>query len=666
MKKVNKIVFLSLLVVFVMFATVGTAYAQDYYVSTNGNNDNGGSQSEPFETIVHGAGELNAGDTLYIEAGTYEYERIKLRQSGTATQPINIVGVGNVIMLSDNHGHAFNLLDVEYINFDNIEIFHYSQGIFCTSCNNIHINDCHIHYIETTTVTYKDCHDCSITNTELSDTGWNTVQIMANNEDTHNIIIDNCKIHGSPGIGDFDSYHGAIDMFNCDPDQGTSHMVRDLSITNCEIYDYKADSIFTHGYEQKHMKNINIVNNEIHHCLRCTISMFENLNFENNYIHNNKWDGFRTLYPNKLIGPAYISGNVVRDSNYDTRIVATGEGIVFENEDYQLLHIEGGSVVFKNPNRETVTIKETGSGKVTFQLTDGRDFTHNGQNSKTSISGGHQLIVDGETVDIIISGDQPDPTPTISPTPTPTATPTQTSTPDPTPTEPPATQSDNRLKQSVPDTVLGSSPWLDVGRLGDTNYHSVLWFDIPNETVESATLSLFWYYDSRDNDTEVELYRPARWNPDYVTWNSYDDGLNWYFPGGVFFVKYDTVTLIGNPDNQYHEFNVTELVNRYIDGVYDNTGFFIKANDNDGYVAFYSMEHPNVNQQPKLEFTYTPDPTPTPTETPTPDPTPTETATPDPTPTEPPEHPRHDVNKDGIVDMLDLDIVASHYGEMIN
>ncbi len=214
--------------------------------------------------------------------------------------------------------------------------------------------------------------------------------------------------------------------------------------------------------------------------------------------------------------------------------------------------------------------------------------------------------------------------------------------------------------------MLGSSPWLDVGRLGDTNYHSVLWFDIPNETVESATLSLFWYYDSRDNDTEVELYRPARWNPDYVTWNSYDDGLNWYFPGGVFFVKYDTVTLIGNPDNQYHEFNVTELVNRYIDGVYDNTGFFIKANDNDGYVAFYSMEHPNVNQQPKLEFTYTPDPTPTPTETPTPDPTPTETATPDPTPTEPPEHPRHDVNKDGIVDMLDLDIVASHYGEMIN
>ncbi len=649
MKKVNKIVFMSLLVMFVFFATTSTAYAQDYYVSTNGNNNNDGSQSEPFETIVYGTDKLNAGDTLYIEAGTYKYERVELRQPGTATNPINIIGIGNVIMLSDNHGHAFNLLDVEYINFDNIEIFHYSQGMFCEDVSYINIKNCHIHYIGTSTISFKDADHCSIINCDLSDTGWNNIQIMSTNRDTHDILIKDSKIHGCPGVSDFGKSHNGIDLFNSDTTG--RYQVRDVQIVGNEIYDmagYNA-AIFTHGYKTKYMDNFIISDNEIYDTGRTIISFFRNLEFHDNNMYDNHKDGFRTLYPEKLIGPAYISGNVVRDSNYDTRIVATGDGVVFENEDYQLLHIEGGSVVFKNPNRETVTIKETGSGKVTFQLTDGRDFAHNGQNSKTSIPGGYQLIVDGETVDITISGDQPDPTPT----------------PDPTAT-PPATQSDNRLKQSTPDTVLGSSPWLDVGKLGDNNYHSVLWFDIPNETVESATLSLFWYYESRDNDTEVELYRPAIWNPDHVTWNSYDDGLNWLFPGGVYFIKYDTVTLIGNPDNQYHEFNVTELVNRYIDGTYDNTGFFIKANEKDGYVAFYSMEHSNVNQRPKLEFSYIPDPTPTPTETPTPDPTPTQTATPDPTQTEPPEHPRYDVNKDGIVDMLDLDIVASHYGEMIN
>ena len=668
MKKVNKIVFLSLFVVFVFFATMSTAYAQDYYVSTNGNNNNDGSQSEPFETIVHGAGELNAGDTLNIEAGTYEYERIELRQSGTATNPINIIGIGNVVMLSDNHGHAFNLLDVEYINFDNIEIFHYSQGIFCRDVSHINIENCHVHYIGTSTVTFHNADHCSIINCDLSDTGWNNIQIMSTNRDTHDIIIKDSKIHGCPGVSDFDKSHNGIDLFNSDT-MGR-YQVRDVQIIGNEIYDmtgYNA-AIFTHGYKTKYMDNFIISDNEIYDTARTIISFFRNLEFHDNNMYDSHVDGFRTLYPEKLIGPAYISGNVVRDSNYDTRIVATGNGIVFENEDYQLLHIEGGSVVFKNPNRETVTIKETGSGKVTFQLTDGRDFTHNGQNSTISIPGGYQLIIDGETVDITMSGDQPDPTPTVSPTPTPTATttPTETATPTPDPTQPPNTQSDNRLKQSTPDTVLGSSPWLDVGRLGDNNYNSVLWFDVPNKPVESATLSLYWYYESRDINTEVELYRPAAWNPLHITWNSYGNGLNWLNPGGDCFEKYDTITLTGTPDNKYHEFDVTRLINKYIDETYDNTGFLIKANDNDGYVAFYSLDHPNTDQRPKLEFTYTPDPTPTPTETATPDPTPTQTATPDPTPTEPPEHPRHDVNKDGIVDMLDLDIVASHYGENTN
>ena len=648
MKKVNKIVLLSLLVVFVLFATMSTAYAQDYYVSTNGNNNNDGSQSEPFETIVYGTNGLNAGDTLYIEAGTYKYERVKLRQSGTVSNPINIIGIGNVVMLSDNHGHAFNLLDVEHINFDNIEIFHYSQGIFCEDVSHINIKNCHIHYIGTSTISFKDADHCSIINCDLSDTGWNNVQIMSTGRDTHDILIEDSKIHGCPGVSDFGSSHNGIDLFNSDTTG--RYQVRDVQIIDNEMYDmsnYNA-AIFTHGYETNHMDRFIISNNEIHGTARTIISFFRDLEFSNNNIYNSHVDGFRTLYPERLIGPAYIHGNTVRNSNYDTRIVATGDGIVFENEDYQLLHIESGSVVFKNPNRETVTIKETGSGKVTFQLTNGRDFTHNGKNNKMSIHGGYQLIVDGETVDIIISGNQPDPTPT--------ATPTQTPTSNPTATPPPTTQADNRLKQSTPSTVLGSSPWLDVGKLGDNNYNSVLWFGVPNKTVESATLSLFWYYESRDTNTEVELYRPAVWNPLYVTWNSYDNALNWLNPGGDCFEKYDTITLTGAPDNQYHSFDVTDLVNNYINGTYDNTGFLIKANDNDGYVAFYSMEHPNVNQRPKLELSYVPDPTPTPTET----------STPDPTPTEPPEHPRYDVNEDGIVDMLDLDVVASHYGENIN
>lgn len=715
--KTRKSIFLSLLVGFMILVLTGTAYAQEYYVSTNGNDGNVGTQTEPFKTIGHGAGELNAGDTLYIETGTYNYERIELRQSGTASNPINIIGIGNAIMLSDNHGHAFNLLGVEYLNFENIEIFHYSQGIYCVDVSHINIENCHIHYIGTSTISFKDADHCSIIDCDLSDTGWNNVQIMSSDRDTHDILIKNSKIHGCPGVSDFGSSHNGIDIFNSDT-TGT-HQIRDVQIIGNELYDmsgYNA-AIFTHGYETKHMDNFIIADNEIYDTARAIVSFFRNLEFSNNNMYNNHKDGFRTLYPEKLIGPAHMSGNVIRDSNYDTRIVATGDGIIFENEDYQLLHIEGGSVIFKNPNRETVTIKETGSGKVTFQLTGGRDFTHNGKNQKTSIRDGYQLIIDGETVDITTTDYQPTPTPTQTATPDPTAT----STPEP------MAEYDTRLKQATPDTVLGSSSWLDVGRLGDNNYNSVLWFDLPNETVESATLSLFWYYESRDIDTEVELYRPAVWNPLYTTWNSYDDGLNWLSPGGDYFEKYDSITLTGSPDNEYHTFDVTGLVNSYIDGTYENTGFLIRANDNDGYVAFYSLDHYNADQRPKLTFESIPDPTPTPTETPTENPTATPDPTPDPfdcqsivimhsvilnhydvtydglindvevqmafsdnlngklsdidmeivgdawknnchfVPVLPPvEHVRWDVNKDCVVDMLDLDIVASHYNETMN
>ena len=419
--------------------------------------------------------------------------------------------------------------------------------------------------------------------------------------------------------------------------------------------------IFTHGDDDYFMENMVLECNEIYNTMGVETMHFKNSLIKNNYIHDQNVWGFYTYADDGK--PAMINtqiiGNVVHSCDYLRSNRALGDNTWIGGSIPDFIHWTGTLNIVDN-GRKTFDVRT--SSDVYIRYTDCRDFTINGQPAtiKSDYSeyfingdGNHKLfnVVNPGGSNIIVVPDCSNnsiPTPTV----TPTLEPTHTETP------PTHTQSDNRLKQSTPSTILGSSPWLDVGKLGDNNYNSVLWFDVPNKTVESASLSLFWYYESRDTNTEVEVYRPAAWNPLYTTWNSYDDGLNWLNPGGDCFEKYDTITLTGSPDNKYHEFDVTTLVNKYIDETYDNTGFLIKANDNDndGYVAFYSMDHPNVNQRPKLEFTYTPDPTPTPTET----------ATPDPTPTEPPEHPRHDVNKDGIVDMLDLDIVASHYGENIN
>jgi hypothetical protein len=182
---------------------------------------------------------------------------------------------------------------------------------------------------------------------------------------------------------------------------------------------------------------------------------------------------------------------------------------------------------------------------------------------------------------------------------------------------------DNRLRESTPDSVLGDTTWIDVGIESNGNYRSMIWFNLSqfNSTdhIEHATLSLFWFYEERNQSTDVSIYRPTKWDADYVTWNTRTNGVAWNNPGGDWYDRnnvaqgaepYVTVTFPVDtpPDYMYHDFDVTELVQSYINGTYDNTGFFIKANEIDNsYIAFYSSEWSNADQRPKLTITNTPE-----------------------------------------------------------
>ncbi|MPM44763.1 hypothetical protein SDC9_91444 [bioreactor metagenome] len=51
--------------------------------------------------------------------------------------------------------------------------------------------------------------------------------------------------------------------------------------------------------------------------------------------------------------------------------------------------------------------------------------------------------------------------------------------------------------------------------------------------------------------------------------------------------------------------DVTQLVQEYISGKYENTGFLIKSRtEEDNYIAFYSSEWKNESQRPKLTIEY--------------------------------------------------------------
>ncbi len=177
---------------------------------------------------------------------------------------------------------------------------------------------------------------------------------------------------------------------------------------------------------------------------------------------------------------------------------------------------------------------------------------------------------------------------------------------------------DNNLRESSSCSVLGTTTYLDVGRNVSTA-RDVMLFDLgmydQNDTISKATLSLFWYYPedkTRTSDTAVEIYRPAKWNPEHVTWYYYDYHRAWQPVGGAWFdvnataqgnIPYASVTFPAGtvPDNQYHDFDVTQLVQEYISGTYENTGFFLKAKtESDNYIAFYSSDWSDAQQRPKL------------------------------------------------------------------
>jgi hypothetical protein len=69
------------------FATPAVSQAAVYYVATTGSDSAPGTQAQPWKTISHAAGVVNAGDTVIVEDGTY-VETVSLTHSGTSSSPI--------------------------------------------------------------------------------------------------------------------------------------------------------------------------------------------------------------------------------------------------------------------------------------------------------------------------------------------------------------------------------------------------------------------------------------------------------------------------------------------------------------------------------------------------------------------------------------------------
>jgi len=140
-----------------------------YYVATNGNDSNPGTQGAPFATLQHAAKIATAGDTVLVRGGVYN-QKLTLTTSGTASAPITFASFagetaildGTGLSIPDGEYGMITINSAAYVIVEGFEIRNYTTasvndvpiGIYVEGAGNfIQIINNRIHDITTTAKT---------------------------------------------------------------------------------------------------------------------------------------------------------------------------------------------------------------------------------------------------------------------------------------------------------------------------------------------------------------------------------------------------------------------------------------------------------------------------------------------------------------------------------
>jgi len=127
-----------------------TTNTTNYYVSNNGDNSNDGlTLATAFQTIQHAGDQVQAGDTVFVENGTYAGFDHRAT-SGTASQPIVFKALGNAVEITSKgpkRNDGINIEGVDYIVIDGFRVIGVGttgngNGIRIVLANNCVVRNC--------------------------------------------------------------------------------------------------------------------------------------------------------------------------------------------------------------------------------------------------------------------------------------------------------------------------------------------------------------------------------------------------------------------------------------------------------------------------------------------------------------------------------------------
>lgn len=100
---------------FVFAAFVSLCPAATFYVSTTGNDGHAGSLAQPWATLQHAVDTIAPGDTIQVEAGTYDGCRIGISGSQTLPKVLEAAPGAHVLLNHRGHDNRHNsIVEVEH------------------------------------------------------------------------------------------------------------------------------------------------------------------------------------------------------------------------------------------------------------------------------------------------------------------------------------------------------------------------------------------------------------------------------------------------------------------------------------------------------------------------------------------------------------------------
>lgn len=171
-----------------------TAWAETYWVDQNASNasdNNPGSESQPWETLVKALNTAEAGDTIKVHEGSYsginsasnsdsqkQYRGLSFANNGTAVNPIVVEAVepGKTIIDQNYNASGFLIDGSQHIEIKGLVITRaYGGGVHVRRGNNITVHNNYIHNIDGPPgsnvggIRFDKCESCTATNNTIHD-----------------------------------------------------------------------------------------------------------------------------------------------------------------------------------------------------------------------------------------------------------------------------------------------------------------------------------------------------------------------------------------------------------------------------------------------------------------------------------------------------------------